>query len=482
MELFFFFLISLLLVYSIYFGIWTLAYKTKENVTGMRPSLPPGSFGWPIIGETLQFIAAHYEGTVDKFVSKRATKYSSKVFKTSLLGENFIVFSGAAANRFIFSNDNKWFARWRPPSVQKLFPSMKFVPIEHDAAKAKKFMSLFFKFNEAQKLVASIDSISRNQLKNNWEGKDKVQVHPLVNMYTFALVCHLFLSINDTEKVSKLLYHFNHLNEGILSIQLSIPGTPFYRAIKAAEALRKEIYLIIKERREALAKNLASPTQDVLSQMIAVPFDDGFMPELEIADKILAFLIGGQDTTTATITFAMKYLAEMPHLYNEVLKEQREVRALMKPREVLCWEDVQKMRYTWNFVNEVMRHRTIIPGAFREAKTDINYEGYVIPKGWKIYWSVGFTQHNSEYFSEPEKFNPIRFEGSGPPPYSYVPFGAGPLMCPGKEYARMTILVFLHYAVKMFKWEPILPNEKLKFKLVHVPAEGFPVRLSPHQN
>lgn len=65
--------------------------------------------------------------------------------------------------------------------------------------------------------------------------------------------------------------------------------------------------------------------------------------------------------------------------------EQREVTALMKPREVLCWDDVQKMRYTWNFVNEVMRHRTIIPGSFREAKTGINYEGYVIPKGWKVY-------------------------------------------------------------------------------------------------
>ena len=101
---------------------------------------------------------------------------------------------------------------------------------------------------------------------------------------------------------------------------------------------------------------------------------------------------------------------------------------------------------------------------------------------FQIYCSAGFTQHNSEYFSEPEKFNPTRFQGNGPPPYTYVPFGAGPLMCPGKEYARMTILVFLHYVVKMFKWEPILPNEKLKFKLVHIPVEGFPVRLSSHQN
>ncbi len=300
MELFFSFLISLLLVYSIYFGIWSFAYKTKENVTSTPPTLPPGSFGWPIIGETLQFLAANYEGAVDKFVSKRTAKYSSKVFKTSILGHNFIVFSGAAGNRFIFSNDNKLFTRWRPPSILKLFPSTAFVPIEHDAAKAKKFMSLFFKFNEAQKLVASIDSISKNQLRNNWEGKDEVKVHPLVNMYTFTLACHLFLSINDIQKVSKLLYHFNHLNDGILALHLNIPGTPFHRAIKAAEALREEIYLIIKERREALAKNLASPTQDVLSQMIAVPCDDGFMTELEIADKILAFLIGGQDTTTAT--------------------------------------------------------------------------------------------------------------------------------------------------------------------------------------
>ncbi len=56
----------------------------------------------------------------------------------------------------------------------------------------------------------------------------------------------------------------------------------------------------------------------------------------------------------------------------------------MKPREVLCWDDIQKMKYTWNFVSEVMRHRTIVQGAFREAKTDIPYEGYVIPKGWKV--------------------------------------------------------------------------------------------------
>jgi cytochrome P450 len=266
-------------------------------------------------------LAANQEGAVEKFVSKRTSKYSSKVFKTSILGQNFIIFSGAAANRFIFSNDGKLFIRWWPPSVQKLFPSTALVPIEHDAAKGRKFISLFFKFNEAHKFVASIDSISRTHFKNYWQGKDQVKVHPLVKVHTFTLACHLFMSIDDTEKLSKFLCHFNNLTNGILSLHLNIPGTPFYHAIKAAEAIRKEIYMIIKERREALANNLASPTQDVLSQMIVSPCGDGgFMTELEIADKILAFLFGGHDTATATITFSMKYLAEMPHVYNEVVR------------------------------------------------------------------------------------------------------------------------------------------------------------------
>ena len=87
MELFFFVLISLFLIASISLGIRSFASKTKEKVTGTGPTLPPGSFGWPIMGETLQFLAANREGAIDhKFISKRTTKYSSKIFKTSIFG------------------------------------------------------------------------------------------------------------------------------------------------------------------------------------------------------------------------------------------------------------------------------------------------------------------------------------------------------------------------------------------------------------
>lgn len=99
-----------------------------------------------------------------------------------------------------------------------------------------------------------------------------------------------------------------------------------------------------------------------------------------------------------------------------------------------------------------------------------------------MYWSANATHKNPEYFGEPEKFDPSRFEGQGPVPYSFVPFGGGPRMCPGKEYARLEILVFMHNLVKMFKWEKIIPDEKIIVNPLPIPAHNLPIRLYPHKS
>ncbi|KAL7188148.1 hypothetical protein ACSBR1_038083 [Camellia fascicularis] len=103
----------------------------------------------------------------------------------------------------------------------------------------------------------------------------------------------------------------------------------------------------------------------------------------------------------------------------------------------LNWMDVQKMRYTWNVACEAMRLAPPAPLAFKEALTDFTFAGFTIPKGWKTCWSVHSTHKNPAFFPNPEKFDPTRFEGDGPLPFTFVPFGGGPRMCPGKEYARL---------------------------------------------
>jgi cytochrome P450 len=66
----------------------------------------------------------------------------------------------------------------------------------------------------------------------------------------------------------------------------------------------------------------------------------------------------------------------------------------------------------------------------------------------QVSWASDRSHYDPKYFPNPEKFDPSRFEGSGPPPYVFIPFGGGPHICLGNEFARTMIMVFLHHIVK----------------------------------
>lgn len=48
-------------------------------------------------------------------------------------------------------------------------------------------------------------------------------------------------------------------------------------------------------------------------------------------------------------------------------------------------------------------------GGFRKALKDVEFGGYLIPKGWQIFWAA-LTHMDESIFEEPSKFDPTRFE------------------------------------------------------------------------
>ncbi|CDP14237.1 unnamed protein product [Coffea canephora] len=461
------------------FAIHFLFFKSKSGSSGR---LPPGKSGWPVIGESYEFLSTGWKGYPEKFILDRIAKYSSNVFRTHLLGEKAAVFCGAAGNKFLFSNENKLVQAWWPDSVNKVFPSSTQTSSKEEAIKMRKMLPNFLKPEALQRYIGIMDHIAGRHFSSGWENKDQVEVFPLCKNYTFWIASRLFVSVEEPTEVAKLLEPFNVLASGLISVPVDLPGTPFNKAIKASNEIRKMLVSIIKQRQIDLADGKASPTQDIMSHMLTTSDENGkFMQELDVADKILGLLIGGHDTASSACTFIVKYLAELPEIYEGVYKEQMEIANSKAPGELLNWEDIQKMKYSWNVACEVLRLAPPLQGAFREALNDFMFNGFSIPKGWKIYWSANSTHRNPECFPEPLKFDPTRFVGSGPAPYTFVPFGGGPRMCPGKEYARLEILVFMHHVVKRFKWEKIIADEKIVVDPMPIPAKGLPVRLYPHR-
>ncbi|CAK9155522.1 unnamed protein product [Ilex paraguariensis] len=455
----------------------SLFYKSKPD----GQNIPPGNTGWPIIGETLEFASTGRMGTPEKFVNERMKKYSSEIFKTSLIGERMAVLCGAAGNKFLFSNENRHVVSWWPQTHEKIM-LFKQASTIGESKKVRGYLPEFLRPDNLRKYVEVMDCMARQQIVTEWTPGREVKALPLARKHTFALACQLFMSIDDPEQVARLADSFARVSAGLLAVPIDFPGTIFNRAIKAANMIRYELLPIIKKRRDLMAENKEMETRDLLRHLILSTDQDGkFMTEMEIADKILHLLVASHDTTSTVITFAVFYLADHPHVYEEVLKEQMEILKSKGPEKLLTFEDIQKMRYSRNVVNEVLRLSPPAPGAFKHVISDFTYEGFTIPTGWKAHWSVFSTHQNPKYFPDPKKFDPARFEGSGPMPFSFVPFGGGPRMCPGAEFARLVILSFIHNLVTRFRWEKLVPDEKVKFDPSPVPVNGLPIRLVPHK-
>nr|GMD03204.1 beta-amyrin 28-oxidase-like [Ipomoea batatas]GME15259.1 beta-amyrin 28-oxidase-like [Ipomoea batatas] len=436
------------LIISLSFPLLLAVYAFRRRPEN-NPEFPPGSFGWPILGETIGFLF----GKPEKFVHDRMKKYSPEIFKTMILGEKTAVICGPNAQNPATSAP----ARDRPPrgggddSPTGLSKARSAGPILGQ-----------YGFYGPRALAGPL---RRQNRSSGLPARQIFHSSPLGPVLPGNRI------IDNPDRITRLISYFDDVTLGMHSMVLNFPGTAFYRANKAAAAIREELRRVVREKKEAM--QIGAAMRDILSHMMTAG-----MPENEAVDKIMGLVVAGYSTVATTITFLMKYVGERPEIYRRIRAEQMEIAGRKKEGEGLEWEDMQKMKYSWNVICETMRLTPPLQGTFREALTDFTYAGYTIPRSWKVYWTVSSTNNNSEYFEDPEKFDPERYErGEGSAPYTYVPFGGGPRTCPGKEYARLAIVAFLHNVVKKYQWEVIEPKEKVVGDMMPTPQNGLPIRL-----
>ncbi|XP_039046806.1 abscisic acid 8'-hydroxylase 1-like [Hibiscus syriacus] len=426
-----------------------------------RPPLPPGTLGWPYIGETFHL----YSKNPNIFFASKQQRYGS-IFKTHILGCPCVMISSPEAAKFVLLTKSHVFHPAFPASKERMLGKQAiFFSRGQYHAKLRKLVLRAFMPHAFKSYIPNFESIAQHFLHSS-EGILVTTFHEM-KTYTFNVA---LLSIFGKDRVvysEDLKRWYYVLEKGYNSMPIDLPGTLFNKSMKA----RKEIARIV-EKIMSTRRKMKADWNDLLESFMS---DEEGLTDEQITDNIIGVIFAARDTTASVLTWIIKYLEENPGVLQAVTEEQE---AIMRGKEEqkLSWEDTKKMPITSRVIQETLRVASILSFTFREAIEDVEYDGYLIPKGWKVLPLFRNIHHSPDIFPDPEKFDPSRFEVA-PKPNTFMPFGNGTHSCPGNELAKLEMMVLLHHLTTKYRWHVVGSNSGIQYDPFAVPQNGLPIRL-----
>jgi cytochrome P450 len=416
-------------------------------------TLPPGSLGLPLIGDTLNFLQD------SDFAKKRHQQYGP-IFKTSIFGQPTVFMRGQEASLFVLSNENQYFVASFPASTKALLgPLSLTVQTGANHINRRKLLYQAFQPRALVGYIGAMEDITQRYLEK-WAKMETMTWYPELRNYTFDVAGKFLVGIDNSSETA-LGHYFETFAQGLFSIPWDLPFTLFGKAKKGRKLLLAELEKIIRDRQ------LGTPSgKDALSLLISARDDEGNSLSLdELKDQVLLLLFGGHETLTSALTSFCLLLAQNPDVMAKVRAEQQQFPAT----EPLTLEHLKQMTYLEQVLREVLRLVPPVAGVFRTVINACEFGGYEIPKGWSVLSEITQTHHDSQLYPEPDRFDPDRFSPErSPKPFSYVPFGGGLRECLGKEFARLEMKLFAAKIVREYEWD-LLPDQDLNLIAVPIP-------------
>ena len=215
--------------------------------------------------------------------------------------------------------------------------------------------------------------------------------------------------------------------------------------VHTADKLLLEI--IEKRKIDKTSKN------DLLDMLLAVTYEgtNKGMTIEQIMDEAVILFVAGYETTANALTWLWYLLDKHP---NVVEKLQHETKTILNGKAPK-FEDLKSLAYNKQVIQETMR---LYPPAWstdRVVLQNFDIDGYPINKGDVVIPFIYGVHHNEKYWPEPEKFKPERFapnQQKTQAAFAYLPFGGGPRLCIGSQFALMEMQLVLAMLVTDFKF------------------------------
>lgn len=305
-------------------------------------------------------------------------------------------------------------------------------------------------------------------------GDDEIRdVHHDMMAVTLKIVAEVLFNADVDEDITAVHESFDAVTREIaarfrrpifVADWVPIPGNLRYR--RGVDRLNQLVFRIIREHHQTGAQG-----GDLLSMLMQVRDEHGSrMSDEQLRDEAVTLLLAGHETTALALSWAFYLLS----LHADVTaKLEEELHRELGSRRAGVY-DLGKLRYTEAVVQEAMRVFPPAYGIGREAVNDCTIGGYHVPAGTTIFMSAWVVHRDPRFYEEPNAFRPERWlDGLADrlPRHAYMPFGGGPRICIGNNFAMMEAVLLLATITQRFRFE----------RIDAAPVEPFPsITLRPN--
>ena len=299
---------------------------------------------------------------------------------------------------------------------------------------------------------------------------------------TFDVICDVALSGRehfDSETFSRAITdYFRTAGRASLLDFLGFPDWfPRPGLLLAASSVRT-MHDMVAAAIEARRKQALAPADDLLARMLEAqdPETGQRMSPEELVFNMQFFIVAGHETTALALSWALYLLANMP---DEQDKARSQAQAVLGGRPARP-EDLPALPLVRQVLEETMRLYPPVGLLARRVVAQDQLCGRLMQPNDILFLPIWALHRHQLLWERPDEFMPDRFyASSGINKYQYLPFGAGPRVCVGADFAMMQAQIILATLLQKFRFRPSEPSPRPVMMMTVRPEPGVFLEVLP---
>jgi cytochrome P450 len=387
--------------------------------------------------------------------TRTAREYGG-IAQFKLLSKSYLLVTNPDYVKYILQDNYKNYIRGQSVETGRVLLGNGLPLIDGDFwLRERRMLQPAFHRERLGKLADTVRAVIETFMQD-WSGKAKqdqiLDVDDEMMRLTLTIIIKSMFSSPIDDKIPALSSAFQAASRFMLwrsqqmvKLPLSVPLPRHVEYNRALHILNETIYPLIADGRK-------HPKDDLLGMMLEMrDADTGEgLSDQRARDEVVTIFFAGHETAAATLSWAFYLLSQHPEVEERMRLEVEHVLNGHPP----TFADLPKLVYMQQVINEVLR---LYPPAYlfaREAIVADVLDGYPIPANTLIFISPFVGHRDPKYWHDPERFDPERFtpeQVASRPRHVYYPFGEGPHVCIGNNFAMMEMQLILTTVLQRFR-------------------------------